>query len=109
MQLGSEVLGGLVLLAADARHRFLHLVEAGGERARHAPLEDQEVRHLDRKDLVAVELTVGLECRHRAKQRRPLVVVERAAHVLHRGQQDVVLHIQDARGVVGALEEGAQA
>ena len=43
------------------------------------------------------------------KQRRPLVVVERAADVVDRRQQDVVFHVQDARGVVGALEEGAQA
>src|SRR6266436_1962619 len=35
--------------------------------------------------------------------------IERAAYVLHRGQQDVILHVEDARGVVGALEESAQA
>src|SRR5260221_2773016 len=82
MQLVGEALGRLVFLAAGARHRLLPLVEAGGKRARHAPLEDQQMRHLDRKDLVAVELAIGLERRHRAQQRRPLVIVERAAHVL---------------------------
>ncbi len=108
MQLARQPLGGPVL-ALDAVHRLRDLVEAGGERARHALLEDQQLRHLDRQDLVAVQAAVGFIGRHRAQQRGPLVVVERAADVLHRGQQHVVLHVEDARGVVGALEEGAEA
>ena len=84
VQLVREALGRLVALAVDAVHRLLHLVEAGGERARHAPLEDQELRHADRQDLVAVEKTIGLEGRHRAQERRPVVVVERPAHIPRR-------------------------
>ena len=37
-----------------------------------------------------------------------MTVVERAADVLAPGQQHVVLHVEDAGGVVGALEEGAE-
>ena len=104
-----EPLRGLVVLALDARERLVDLLEARGERARHAPVEDQELGDVDRPDLVAVDRAVGLEARHRSQQRRPLVVVERAADVFHARQQDVVFHVEDARGVVGALDERAEA
>ena len=42
------------------------------------------------------------------QQRRPLVVVERRADHGHVGQQQVVLHVEDARRHVGALEAGAE-
>ena len=51
---------------------------------------------------------MGLEA-DRLQQRRPLVVVDGAAHVRRRRQQDVVLGVGDARGVVRPLDVGAEA
>ena len=53
---------------------------------------------------VAVDLAVRLEAGHRGQQRLPLVVIDGAADVRHRGQQYVVLRIEDPRRVVGPLD-----
>ena len=82
-----------------------HAVEHG---AREQPVQHQEFNHLGRLN-AAVALPVHLEGAGRAEQGAPLVFVQRRAHVLHRGQQEEVLHVEDARGFVRALEELAQA
>ena len=46
--------------------------------------------------------------RHRAQDGGPLHVVDLAADHLVVRQQHVVFDVEDARGVVGALEEGAE-
>src|SRR6267378_1372283 len=47
---------------------------------------------------------IGGERRDRAQDRGPLIVIERSADMLLLGQQYVVFHVEDAGGVVGALE-----
>ena len=61
--------------------RLVDEVHAGMQRARHVVAQDQELGHAARRDDVAVDLAVGLEAGHRAQQRAPLVVVDRAADV----------------------------
>ena len=78
------------------------------QRPRHVVAQDQQLGDAPRRDHVAVDLAVRLEAGHRLQQRRPLVVVDGAADVGRRRQQDVVLGVEDARGVVGALEVGAE-
>ena len=60
-------------------------------------------------DDAAVALAVHLERAGRAQHRRPLDVVERRADVGRRGQQEEVLHVEDARRLVGALEHRGRA
>ena len=66
------------------------------------------MRDLARAVLAAVgpvERPVG---RQRPEQRRPLVGVDRAAHHVGGRQQHVVLHVEQPRGVVAALEVVAE-
>ena len=79
-------------------------VHAGVQRPRHVLAQDEELRHAQRCDHVAVDLAVRLEARHRAQQSAPLVIVDRAADVGRRRQQRVVLHVQDPCRVVGAFD-----
>src|SRR6516162_7544048 len=44
----------------------------------------------------------------RAQDRRPLEIVERPAHVFMLWQEQVVFHVEDARGVIGALDIDAE-
>src|ERR1700694_3300652 len=53
-------------------------------------------------------LAVHLEGACRAQDGRPLNVVGRRPHVSHGGQQEKVLHVEDAGGLVGALQLTAE-
>ena len=57
----------------------------------------------------AVALPVHLERARRAEHRRPLDVVVGRADVCGVGQEQEVLHVEDARGLVGAFEVAARA
>ena len=82
---------------------------AARERARHLVVEDQQVGDQPRLQALAIDPVIGGERRDRAQDRGPLEIVERPADMLLRRQQQVILHVEDARGVVGALLEHAEA
>ena len=79
------------------------------ERARHLPVEDQEIGDEPGLDALPVDPMVGGERRDLAQDGRPLEVVEAAADPLGLGQQQMVLHVEDAGGVVGALDRQRRA
>ena len=87
--------------------RLRHAVDGEAERAREVAVEDHELRDVLGQQR-GVAAPVRLEARHRLQERRPLVVVERRADEREVGQQQVVLHVHDARGHVRALEEEAE-
>src|SRR5215468_2144777 len=76
---------------------------AARQRTRHLLVEDKEVGDEPRLEVVAVDPVIGRERRHRSQDRRPLIIIERAADTLVRRQQHVVLDVEDASGVIGAL------
>ncbi|MDT4845874.1 hypothetical protein FQZ97_798750 [compost metagenome] len=90
-----------------------HLVQAGGQAARHVGPQDQQLGHALGRDHVAVDLAVDLEAGHRAQDRAP--VIEVVLLILFAGGTEEValhrveLHVQQARRVVGPLQEGAHA
>ena len=59
--------------------------------------------------LSLIDPVIGGERGDRAQDRRPLVIVERAADMLVGRQQQVIFHVENARGVVGALHVDADA
>ncbi len=76
------------------------------QRARHFLAQDEELGDQPWPVVaVAVEPAVGAVRRDRAQDLCPLLHVEIAAHVGGLGQEDEVLHVEDARRVVGALDE----
>ena len=97
------------VVVAEQLQRLEDEVHARMQRSRHVVAQDQQLGHAPRRDHVAVDLAIRLEARHRAQQRAPLVIVDRAADVGGGGQQGVVLDVENARGVVGALDVRAQA
>ena len=109
VQLARRALDLAARVVAQHLERLVDEVHAGMQRARHVVAQDQELGDPARRDHVAVDLAVGLEARHRAQQRAPLVVVDRAADVGRARQQGVILDVEDARRVVGALEVRAEA
>jgi hypothetical protein len=93
---------------AEIDQRLRDLLVAGAQRARHLPVEDQVVGDAPGLVAVLVDPAVAAMRRDRAQDRRPLHAVDLAAHQLAVRQEHVVLHVQDARRVVGALQEGAE-
>src|SRR5262249_25546071 len=99
------------LPAVGARHLIEvahHVVVAAGERARHLRVEDQEIGDQPRLETLAIDPMIGGERRYRAQDRGPLEIIERAADMLLGWKQQVVLHVENARRVVGALDEYAE-
>ena len=93
--------------ASDVIEVLHHITVAARERARHLVLEDEQVRDQPGLHALPINPMVGGERRDRAQDRRPLEIVEWAADALVRRQQQVIFHVEDARGVVGALEDAA--
>ena len=93
---------------AELDQRQHDLLVAGAQRARHLPVEDQIVGDAPGLVAVLVDPAVAAVGRDRAQDRRPLHAVDLAADDLVVGQQHVVFHVEDARGVVGPLQEGAE-
>ena len=68
-------------------------------------VEDQIVGDVGRPVVGVVDPAIGAVRRDRAQDRFPLVVVERRADPGDRRQQHVIFDVEDARGVVGALDD----
>src|SRR3984885_3319843 len=81
---------------------------AGDERARHRRLPDQEVGHQPRLPPIAIDPVVGGGRRNRAQDRHPLEIVERAADRFRRRQEQMIFDVEQARRVVGPLDEDAK-
>ena len=71
-------------------------------------IEDQEIGDLRGRD-AAVRLAVHFQRADAFQQRGPLIGVERRADVGHAGQQQVILDVEDPRGLVGPFEKPGQA
>ena len=94
--------------AGDAVEILHQVLVAARERPRHLLVQDQQVGDQPRLEALAIDPVIGGERRDRAQDRRPLEIVERPADVLMRRQQQVIFHVEDARGVVGALHVDAE-
>src|SRR5437763_11439499 len=77
---------------------------AAGKRARQLIAQNKQVGNQPRLHAFSINPMVGGERGNRAQDRGPLEIIERAADPLVRRQQQVILHVEDTRGVVGALE-----
>src|SRR5690349_21352775 len=99
-------LGGALAAIGDADLvEIAHEVAvATRERPRQRVVEDQEVGDQPRFQGLAVDPVISRQRRYRAQDRGPLVVVQRAADMFLLRQQHVILHVENARGVVGALQ-----
>ena len=103
-------------------------MHAGRQRARHVGPQDQQFGHLFRADHIAVGLAIDLEAGDRTQDRRPVVEVELdllvglgrvfgvgAALILAHAPavelalDRVKLDVQQPGGVVGPLQEAADA
>ena len=73
-------------------------------RTRKQLVEHQKLHNADRRDL-AVLLAVHIIRAGRLEHRRPLQYVERRADQLGVGQQDEILHIHEARNLVGTFQK----
>ena len=89
-------------VGADFAHRKT-------QTAGHPPVEDQEIGDAYGGDVPLGQPAVGPRAGDRAQDCLPLNVVEARPDLRNRGQQDVVFHVKDACGVVGAFKKGAQA
>ena len=81
---------------------------AARQRARQRVVEDEEVSDQPGFQRLAIDPVIGRQRRHRAQDRGPLVVIQRAADMFLLRQQHVILHVENARGVVGALQVQAE-
>src|SRR5262249_48502011 len=81
---------------------------AGGERARHFVFQDQEIGDQPWFEAITINPMIGCKRRDRAQDRRPLEIVERTTDTVFFGQQKMVFHIENARGVVGTLNIAAE-
>jgi len=97
-----------VVATREAFEMAVHPLDAGDQGAGALRVEDQEMRDPRRRHLAAIGPVEGPVRRHRAQERHPLVVVEAGADEVHLRQQDVVFHVEQARGVVGALQMVAE-
>ena len=95
------------VVAGDAVEVLHQILVAACERARHLLVEDEQVGDQPGLEALAIDPVIGGERRDRAQDARPLVIVERAADMLVGRQQQVIFHVEDARGVVGALHVDA--
>ena len=78
------------------------------QRARHVGAQDEQFGDAPGIDRVVIDAAIGAEGADRAQQRAPLVIIDIAADLLGLGQQHMIFDVEDARGVVGALDEGAE-
>src|SRR5262249_1842573 len=59
-------------------------------------------------EAITINPMIGCKRRDRAQDRRPLEIVERTTDTFFFGQQKMVFHIENARGVVGTLNIDAE-
>ena len=81
---------------------------AARQRARQRFIEDQQVRDQPRFQRLAIDPVIGGQRRDRPQDRGPLIIIERAADMFFLGQQHMILHVEDARSVVGAFQMQAE-
>ena len=104
-------------LVGDTRQVVGHRAHRGQQRSRHVAVQDQQFGHAVGGDDVAIYLAVNLQAGHRAEQRRPAVELalqrRRAGSlgsaIVAVGPAFMELHVQHARGVVGAFQVHADA
>ena len=96
------------VFAGERIERAVDALVAGDERARHCRLQDQEVGDQPRLDPVAIDPMIGGRSGDRAQDRHPLEIIERSADGLRRGQEQMIFDVEQARRVVGALDEYAE-
>ena len=81
---------------------------AARQRARQRLVEDQKVGDQPRFQRLAIDPMIGRERGDRAQDRGLLIVIERTADMFLLRQQDMILHVEDTRGVVRALHMQAE-
>src|SRR5467141_2382154 len=102
---GVALRGALAAIGdADLIEIAHQIAVTAGQRTRQRIVEDQEVRDQPWFQGFAIDPMVGGQRRARAQDRGPLIIIERSADMLFLGQQHMVLHVEDAGGVVGALK-----
>src|SRR3977135_192998 len=102
---GVALRGALAAIGdADLIEIAHQIAVAARQRARQRIVEDQKVCDQPWLQGFPIDPVVGGQCRDRAQDRGPLIIVERSTDMLLLGQQHVILHVEDAGGVVGALE-----
>ena len=77
--------------------------------ARHVLAQDEKFGDAPGIDGVVIDLAIGAKSADRAQQRAPLIVVDQTSDLFASRQKHVIFDVEDARGVVGALDEGAEA
>ncbi|MCY1223931.1 hypothetical protein D9M72_360710 [compost metagenome] len=85
------------------------LFVAIGKRSRHAAVGDQEIGDIRWLQFRVIDPAIGTVRRDRAQDRFPLHIVHRRADGGDCRQEHVVFHVEDAGGVVGPFDEGADA
>ena len=110
-QLAQPLLGRIAeaarVRAGNRVQRFVGPRQAVQHGPRKLAVEHQEIHHVHRRN-PAVPLAIHFQRAGRPQQGQPLDVVERRADVGQLGQQDEVLHVENARRLVGPLEHAAQ-
>ena len=82
----------------------VHLRHAAADRSRHVIAQHEQLGDSSWGDQIAIDAAIDFECGYGVQQCTPLVVVGCAAHFLASRQQQVVLHIENACGAVGAFQ-----
>src|ERR1700733_3796834 len=96
------------IVAGERVERAVDALVAGDKRARHRRLQDQEVGDQPRLHPTAIDPVVGGRRPNRAQDRPPLEIVERAADCFRRRQEQMIFDVEQARRVVGPLNEDAE-
>ena len=87
---------------------MVDLLAAAQEGPRHIIPEDQQLRHFERGNDVAIDAPIHLECGKGAQQHAPFIRVRHDASIGARYQVALVRG-ENAGGAVGALQEGTDA
>ena len=82
-----------------------HAVHAEMQRARHVLVENQQLGDAIGGNDIAIDLAIHLKSRNRTQQRSPFIEIGGAFVVMR--AQHVVFDVEDARRVVGPLQQGA--
>ena len=94
------------VLVSQAGQIGAQLFDAEVQAAREALVKQQELGNPPGVDRPGVEPAIGAFTRDRAQHALPLDIVEARSDPGQRGQQHIVLHVEDPRGAVAALNEG---
>ena len=109
ISLAGEVPAFQLLLAGKLVERADEVVVTMVQRARHVLAQNEQLGDAPGIDGVAIDIAVGAKSPDRTQQSAPLIVVDQTSDLFALRQKHVIFHVEDARGVVGALDEGAEA